>query len=123
MKTATNIALAALCMVHSALCIAAEPAPAAAQEGVRLWEGGPFWADRNVGADAPWESGLFFWWGDAVGYRREGDGWAPSDGSPSRFSFTQLAGLTPTFGKDPETLRREGWDRFLAAPARPVRDE
>ena len=30
---------------------------------VQLWEGGPYWADRNIGADAPWECGLYFWWG------------------------------------------------------------
>ena len=44
---------------------AGEPA---AQKGVRLWEGGPLWADRNVGADEPWEPGYYFWWGDTVGY-------------------------------------------------------
>ncbi len=36
---------------------------------VQLWAGGPYWADRNVGADAPWEYGLYFWWGDTTGHR------------------------------------------------------
>ena len=36
---------------------------------VQLWAGGPYWADRNIGADAPWEYGLYFWWGDTTGHR------------------------------------------------------
>lgn len=28
---------------------------------VQLWEGGPYWADRNIGAEAPWDSGDYFW--------------------------------------------------------------
>ena len=40
--------------------------------GVQLWEGGPYWAECNVGASAPEESGYYFWWGDTVGYTRSG---------------------------------------------------
>ena len=36
--------------------------------GVQLWEGGPYWAECNVGASKPEEYGLYFWWGDTVGY-------------------------------------------------------
>ncbi len=36
---------------------------------VQLWEGGPYWADRNIGAKKPEESGLYFWWGDTKGHR------------------------------------------------------
>ena len=36
---------------------------------VQLWAGGPYWADRNIGADAPWDHGLYFWWGDTTGHR------------------------------------------------------
>ena len=39
---------------------------------VQLWEGGPYWADRNVGADKPWDYGLYFWWGDTTGHRPTG---------------------------------------------------
>ena len=39
---------------------------------VQLWEGGPYWADRNIGAEVPWESGLYFWWGDTEGHRPSG---------------------------------------------------
>ena len=36
--------------------------------GVQLWEGGPYWAECNVGASTPEECGYYFWWGDTVGY-------------------------------------------------------
>ncbi len=36
---------------------------------VQLWEGGPYWADRNIGAKKPEDSGLYFWWGDTKGHR------------------------------------------------------
>ena len=41
---------------------------------VQLWEGGPYWADRNIGAKKPEDSGLYFWWGDTKGYRPSLDG-------------------------------------------------
>ncbi|MBQ6245796.1 MAG: leucine-rich repeat protein, partial [Kiritimatiellae bacterium] len=82
-------------------------APDAEHEGVQLWEDGPYWATTNIGAEEPWESGLYFWWGDTVGYRREGDAWVASDGSSQNFSFS--GGNTPTYGKSVETLQSEGW--------------
>lgn len=36
--------------------------------GVQLWEGGPYWAECNVGASKPEGCGLYFWWGDTVGH-------------------------------------------------------
>ena len=75
--------------------------------GVQLWEGGPYWATRNIGAEKPEDSGLYFWWGDTVGYRREGYSWVASDGSSRNFKFS--AENTPTFGKNNATLQREGW--------------
>ena len=74
---------------------------------VQLWAGGPYWATRNIGAEKPEDYGLYFWWGDTVGYRREGDVWVASDGSSRNFSFSQEN--KPTSGKDDATLRREGW--------------
>ena len=47
--------------------------------GVQLWEDGPYWAECNVGAAKPEEYGYYFWWGDAVGYKRSGSTW--TDGS------------------------------------------
>ena len=75
--------------------------------GVQLWEGGPYWAECNVGASKPEEYGYYFWWGDTVGYRREGDAWVASDGSAGNFSFS--SGNTPTYGKNNATLQSEGW--------------
>ncbi len=88
-------------------------------EKVQLWEGGPYWATTNVGAENPWEYGLFFWWGDTIGYRREGDAWVASDGSSKHFSFE--AERTPTDGKTPAALRSAGWvvskdGTFVLAP-------
>ena len=74
---------------------------------VQLWAGGPYWAETNVGADDPWEYGLYFWWGDTVGYRWENNAWAASDGSTSNFSFEE--DNAPTYGKNNATLQSEGW--------------
>ena len=78
-----------------------------AHTGVQLWEGGPYWAETNIGAEEPWEYGLYFWWGDTVGYKRENDAWVASDGSAENFSFS--SGNTPTYGKNNATLQSEGW--------------
>ena len=53
----------------------------AGQEKVQLWEDGPYWATRNIGAEKPEDYGYYFWWGDTVGYKREGDSWVASAGS------------------------------------------
>ena len=74
---------------------------------VQLWEGGPYWATRNIGADKPEDFGYYFWWGDTVGYKREGDKWVASDGSNSNFEF--WGSNTPTYGKSVSDLRSEGW--------------
>ena len=81
---------------------------------VQLWEGGPYWADRNIGAERPEDYGYHFWWGDTVGYTRVGNAWVASDGSSQNFSF----GNAPTFRKDDATLKREGWitDDGVLAP-------
>ncbi len=74
---------------------------------VQLWEGGPYWATKNVGAEKPWEYGHYFWWGDTVGYKLENGAWVASDGSSKDFTFMNKN--TPTSGKDSATLQREGW--------------
>ena len=74
---------------------------------VRLWENGPYWATTNIGAANPEEPGYYFWWGDTVGYWREGDKWVATDGSSSNFSFE--SSNVPTCGKDAATLQSEGW--------------
>ena len=74
---------------------------------VQLWEGGPYWAEINIGAGEPWECGYYFWWGDTVGYKWENDAWVASDGSSSNFSFIEAN--TPTCNKSIATLQSEGW--------------
>ena len=54
---------------------------------VQLWENGPYWAETNIGADEPWDSGYYFWWGDTLGYKRVNDAWVATDGSSSNFEF------------------------------------
>ena len=76
-------------------------------EKVQLWEGGPYWATTNIGADKPEESGCYFWWGDIVGYKWVNNKWVANDGSSSNFSFTSEN--TPTFGKSMDKLQSEGW--------------
>ena len=116
MKTPFALAASAFFILHfssfiaaAAEAAAAEPPAAAAQEGVQLWEGGPVWADRNVGADEPWERGLHFWWGDTVGYKRENDAWVANDGSSTNFSFAKEVDYIPTFKKNAAMARKEGW--------------
>lgn len=74
---------------------------------VQLWAGGPYWADRNIGALKPEDYGLYFWWGDTIGYKRENNSWAASDGSSSNFSFRYEN--VPTSGKGQVALKEEGW--------------
>ena len=78
-----------------------------AHEKVQLWEGGPYWATTNIGAENPEDYGYYFWWGDTVGYKREGDAWVATDGSSSNFSFD--SSNTPTYNKSIATLQNEGW--------------
>ena len=77
------------------------------RDKVQLWEGGPYWATTNIGAEEPWDYGYYFWWGDTVGYRRENAAWGASDGSTSNFSFSDSN--TPTHNKIIEHLQNEGW--------------
>ncbi len=78
-----------------------------AHKGVQLWAGGPYWAETNIGAEKPEDSGYYFWWGDTIGYKWENGSWVASDGSSSNFSFE--VGNASTYGKDIATLKSEGW--------------
>ena len=63
--------------------------------GVQLWENGPYWAECNVGAAVPEESGYYFWWGDTVGYTNTGSGWiSVDDGTEFLFISSGTAGST-----------------------------
>ena len=74
---------------------------------VQLWEGGPYWATKNIGAENPEDPGYYFWWGDTIGYKREGDKWVASDGSMSNFLFS--GDNTPTEVKSISALESDGW--------------
>ena len=74
---------------------------------VQLWENGPYWATTNIGAEKPEDYGYYFWWGDTVGYTREGDAWVATDGSSSNFSFSESN--VPTTEMYYDTLQSEGW--------------
>ena len=73
---------------------------------VQLWENGPYWAETNIGADEPWDSGYYFWWGDTNGYTRVGDAWVANDDSVSAFSFS--IENAQTYNKSPDDLLGEG---------------
>ena len=75
---------------------------------VQLWEGGPYWADRNIGAKKPSDYGLYFWWGDTIGYKRVGDTWVASNGSTRNFKFSIFDGQTPTYGGSVVAISRSG---------------
>ena len=92
-------------MTMFAVMCAAMGAFADTHEGVQLWEGGPYWATTNIGADEPWDYGYYFWWGDTIGYKRENDAWVASDGSSSDFSFYKVS----TDGKTIGNLKNQGW--------------
>ena len=74
---------------------------------VQLWEGGPYWAAKNIGADKPEDPGYYFWWGDTIGRLREGDKWVAAKGYNTNFSFS--GDNVPTYGKSIFDLNREGW--------------
>ena len=76
-------------------------------DGVQLWENGPYWERCNVGADKPEDYGYYFWWGDTVGYWRNGSRWDAVDGSQTGFSFS--SGNCPTYGKSASKLRSAGY--------------
>ena len=78
---------------------ATKEGPSISPGKVQLWEGGPYWADRNIGANNPWDYGLYFWWGDTTGYSPSG----------TTFSFSFDSSNTPTDMKPFEALLSEGW--------------
>ena len=80
------------------------------RRGVQLWANGPYWAECNVGATTPEESGYYFWWGDTVGYKRNGsnDDWVSvADGSA--YSFPMSSNGCPTFEKYNWALQSSGY--------------
>ena len=90
-------------MMLGAVLAWAMPMLAATHEGVQLWENGPLWAKTNVGANAPTETGYYFWWGDTLGYKWQNNQWVASDGSKTGYSFS-----ASTYGKTLDQLQAMG---------------
>ena len=84
-----------------AIVTATKEDPTVSHGKVQLWEGGPYWADRNIGADAPWEAGLYFWWGDTTGHR-------PS-GTTFGFDFSRNNSAIYTYKISVQGLQSAGW--------------
>ena len=90
-----------------------------AHEKVQLWEGGPYWATTNIGAENPEDSGYYFWWGDTVGYTRKGGTWTSgyyysgvtwvSSTGEEMASSPFNSSSCPTYNKSVSTLQSEGW--------------
>ena len=85
---------------------------AATHEKVQLWEGGPYWATTNIGAENPEDYGLYFWWGDTEGHRPSADG-------TSNFNFSFDNSAIYTYGKSISELQSAGWltGKGVLAPA------
>ena len=62
----------------------------------QLWAGGPYWADRNIGAKKPEDYGLYFWWGDTTGHR-------------PGYNFSSGNSAIYTYGKSVSELQSAGW--------------
>ncbi|MDO5320638.1 MAG: hypothetical protein Q4G65_18595 [bacterium] len=88
--------------------------------GVQLWENGPYWAECNVGASKPEEYGYYFWWGDTVGYTREGGTYDSSDPCYTDVTWVSSTGTRrssspfdysscPTCDKSTSTLQSRGY--------------
>ena len=110
----------ALVLSNASFTVTIEPG-----DGVQLWENGPYWAECNVGASAPEESGYYFWWGDTVGYTQSGGTWNDfgiGDGSGFYLEVTWVSSTgtqmssspfttsaCPTYDKYDSALQSEGW--------------
>ena len=73
----------------------------AGHQGVQLWEGGPYWATTNIGAEKPEDCGLYFWWGDTTGHRLSG--------TKFNFDFSKDNPSIYTYGKSVWQLQSSGW--------------
>lgn len=51
-----------------ATCTVSVMAEGEVHHKIQLWENGPFWADTNIGADSPEESGYYFSRANVIGY-------------------------------------------------------
>ena len=90
-----------------ALCLGAKADDV--HDAVQLWDGGPYWATTNIGAEEPWDYGCYFWWGDTVGYTNTGSAWiSVKDGTGFSFDERGNAAST-TYGKSNSELLSAGY--------------
>ena len=82
----------------------------------QLWEGGPIFAECNVGASKPEEYGYYFWWGDTVGYTNTvgeagGSGtWVSVKDDTKTIQFSSSDETAKqTYGKSAATLKSQGY--------------
>lgn len=86
-----------------------------AHAGVQLWEGGPIFAECNVGAKSPEESGYYFWWDDTVGYTNNGLSgasakWVSAQDGTTTIMFNGADDVAvQTCYKFPDELMSKGW--------------
>jgi len=80
----------------------------ARQDGVQLWEDGPYWAECNVGASKPEEYGYYFWWGDTIGCQRNAsnDGWISVKNGENYLFYWETCS---TYGKSDSQLQSAGY--------------
>ena len=91
------------------------------EDGVQLWENGPYFAKANLGATKPEEYGYYFWWGGTTGYVRNksNTGWVSSkDGSNFQFTTANCS----TYNVNMVTLQQTGWTDFWSGNLVTARD-
>ena len=104
MAVLTTVAFATVLLTRTVV----PPEPTGEHEKAQLWEGGPYWATTNIGAEKPEDYGYYFWWGDTVGYTNTGSGWiSVKDGTSISFSDSGTA--ASTCGKGNSALQSAGW--------------
>ncbi len=91
------------------------------RDRIQLWENGPYWAETNIGAEKPEDSGYYFWWGDTVGYTWENEQWVATSGGYFRFNEYKINQQTDIYSKSIDVLQSEGWvvsedDNYVLAP-------
>ena len=70
---------------------------------VQLWENGPYWADRNIGAESQEDFGQFFMPFQTTGYWQKNSGFTGEDGERG-FSFEKSANLPSGFYEDTDLI-------------------
>ena len=93
------------------------------EDGVQLWENGPYFAKANIGATEPEGSGYYFWWGGTTGYKWDGSKWVSVTDSSKTTTFDYNDTTSnPSYNKNISTLKSTGWINFHSGNLDPVYD-